>query len=303
LITGVAGAYWDFTYHDLNKVDMFFQPAHLVIYSSILADLIMGVILSIRTGFKSLMILSAFQLILGYSDLAWHNIFGFDTALSPPHIGLVLTNILNILLLLQRLSQIRLKIALVLGVGALWLSSTLFLLLFSNVSARTEETKYYVIPPMIVSFIVSSVLMPMLSISIAKLAHLVGTRSIYVAAIYTSVIAITVVIAHPYIRLTLPLLLAGNIVPSIVFDKNQKVGALLFGMLWPFTYDPFAFPIIAYAVIGNIFSIRETYMLIYSLAKYIPAVAVIGGISSLVTFYLTTKWPDYRRRSHTARIG
>lgn len=44
VLVGITGAFWDLTYHTLNKVDTFFQPAHLVIYNSIFAALLIGIV-------------------------------------------------------------------------------------------------------------------------------------------------------------------------------------------------------------------------------------------------------------------
>ncbi|HEY6588446.1 MAG TPA: hypothetical protein VIY98_09150, partial [Nitrososphaeraceae archaeon] len=45
LFSGLTGAFWDITYHALNEVDNFFQPAHLVIYSSLFLVFLIGIII------------------------------------------------------------------------------------------------------------------------------------------------------------------------------------------------------------------------------------------------------------------
>jgi hypothetical protein len=64
----ITGAFWDLTYHALNKVDTFFQPAHLVIYNSIFAALLIGIVIALKTRYRSLAIISGIQLATGFAD-------------------------------------------------------------------------------------------------------------------------------------------------------------------------------------------------------------------------------------------
>lgn len=293
-----AGGIWDITYHSLNRVDTFFQPAHVLIYLSIAASLALGIILSLKTGFKPLIILSCTMLALGYGDLLWHNAFGFDSALSPTHIALSLTAILNSWFLFQKLREINSRIGLALSLGSLWLSTMLLLIIFSVAPAKTSEIKYYVIPPTAVSFVVGSVAMPILSTVIAtKLANLARIRSVYVTTVFASTIAFFGIIANPHVTFVLPLFLAGTLVPSIVFDKNQKVGVVLFGALWFLTYAPYSFSIMAYAINGGIFSVNDTNLLLYSLGPYYPVFMSIGAISSIGSYHLLAMLTTKRRKA------
>src|SRR5215217_2237857 len=80
LFSGITGAFWDVTYHAVNKVDNFFQPAHLVIYSSLFLVFITGIIITIMFPKKFLFaVIPASLLLAGYFDLLWHNNFGFDS--------------------------------------------------------------------------------------------------------------------------------------------------------------------------------------------------------------------------------
>ena len=89
LFSGITGAYWDITYHALNEVDDFFQPAHLVIYSSLFLVFLIGVIITIICPKNFLFaVILACQLLSGYFDFLWHDNFGFDSFLSPPHVML-----------------------------------------------------------------------------------------------------------------------------------------------------------------------------------------------------------------------
>ena len=79
LFSGITGAFWDITYHSLNEVDDFFQPAHLVIYSSLFLVFFVGVIITIICPKKFLFaVIPACLLLSGYFDLLWHDNFGFE---------------------------------------------------------------------------------------------------------------------------------------------------------------------------------------------------------------------------------
>lgn len=294
-----AGGIWDATYHSVNKVDTFFQPAHVVIYSSIAASLVLGIILAIKTGFKPLLILSCTMLAMGYGDLLWHNTFGFDSSLSPPHIALSLTTILNSWFLFQKMREINSKVGLSLSLGSLWLSAMLFLVIFSIAPAKTSDTKYYVIPPTVMSFIVGSVLMPVLSTIVAtKLANLARIRFVYITIVFASVIAVFGIIANPHVIVILPFFLAGTLLLSVIYEKNQKIGVVLFGALWFLTYAPYSFSIMAYAINGGIFSVNDTKLLLYSLGAYYPAFISVGVISSIGSYHLLTILDKRRRKAN-----
>ena len=131
VLVGITGAFWDLTYHALNKVDTFFQPAHLVIYNSIFAALLIGFVIALKTRYRSLAIISGIQLATGFADLMWHNAFGFDSFLSPPHTVLVITAVLQPWLLFRKLCELDSEIGKVVSLGTLWLSITFLLLEFS----------------------------------------------------------------------------------------------------------------------------------------------------------------------------
>ena len=89
LFLGITGTFYDLTYHITNVVDTFYQPGHLLIYSNIFGSVIVGIILFVKTRFKSLIIFGGAILGFGFVDLLWHNTFGFDSFLSPPHMILI----------------------------------------------------------------------------------------------------------------------------------------------------------------------------------------------------------------------
>lgn len=106
----ISGSNWDIIWHGIGNVESFFTPPHSVIYSGV-ALAIGGIILAIflftvveqKKGSRSIspfyflrlstipfslklaVIGSLLQLTAGPFDFWWHNQFGFDGLLSPPH--------------------------------------------------------------------------------------------------------------------------------------------------------------------------------------------------------------------------
>jgi hypothetical protein len=107
----ISGSNWDIIWHGIGNVESFCTPPHSVIYSGValaIGSIILGVILfSIfeeKKGSRSIspvyflrlsiilpfplklaVIGSLLQLTAGPFDFWWHNQFGFDGLLSPPH--------------------------------------------------------------------------------------------------------------------------------------------------------------------------------------------------------------------------
>ena len=107
----ISGSNWDIIWHGIRNVETFFTPPHSVIYSGValaIGSIIVGIILStlferknelksisplsllrsstmIPFSLKLAVIGSLLQLTAGLFDFWWHNQFGFDGLLSPPH--------------------------------------------------------------------------------------------------------------------------------------------------------------------------------------------------------------------------
>jgi hypothetical protein len=106
----ISGSNWDIIWHGIRNVETFFTPPHSVIYSGValaIGSIILGIILSTffehKKGLKNISLLSLLrlsiipfslklaaigsllQLSAGPFDFWWHNQFGFDGLLSPPH--------------------------------------------------------------------------------------------------------------------------------------------------------------------------------------------------------------------------
>ena len=305
LFSGITGAFWDITYHALNEVDNFFQPAHLVIYSSLFLVFLIGIIITIIRPKKFLFaVIPACLLLSGYFDLLWHDNFGFDSFLSPPHVMLSFLPILYSFMIFKHFQKLPssttntnayLKIGgQTISLGVLWLSITFLFLMFSIASIKSPDTSFYIIPPSFVSLIISFIAMPILSLSILYYGNVKNNiNPIYVAGVFAFSIIISTIIVNPNITFTFPYLLLGTILPAFLYNKNKFVGFVLFGGLWMFTYVPYSFKIILYSLTGVIVELKHTLFLSSNyLIPYYPLIIAIGIYIALFVYYITKKHPN-----------
>ncbi|MGZ5471536.1 MAG: hypothetical protein ACXWE0_07675 [Nitrososphaeraceae archaeon] len=301
LFSGITGAFWDITFHALNEVDDFFQPAHLVIYSSLFLVFLVGVIITIICPKKFLFaVIPACLLLSGYFDLLWHDNFGFDSFLSPPHVMLSFLPILYSFMIFKHFQKlpssttnVYSKIGQTISLGVLWLSITFLLLMFSLVSVKSSDTSFYIISPPFVSLIISFIIMPILSLSIVYYGNANNINPVYITGLFAFSLTISTIIANPNITFTFPYLLLGTILPAFFYNKNKFVGFVLFGGLWMFTYVPYSFKIILYSLTGIIVELKHTlFISSYYLIPYYPLVIAGGIYVALFVYYLTRKHPN-----------
>jgi hypothetical protein len=306
LFSGITGAYWDVTYHALNKVDNFFQPAHLVIYSSLFLVFLIGVVITIINPRNFLFaVIPACQLLSGYFDLLWHDNFGFDSFLSPPHVILSFIPILYSFMIFKHFQKLSssptntknfyLKSGgQVISLGVLWLSITFLLLMFSIPSNKSPDTSFHIIPPQFVSLIISFVVMPILSLSIVFYGSVKNNiNPLYIAGIFVFSLTISTIITNSNITFTFPYLLLGTILPALLYNKNKFIGSVLFGGLWMFTYVPYSFKIILYSLTGVIVELKYTFFLSTNyLIPYYPLTITVGIYVALFLYYVTKQHPN-----------
>ena len=298
LFSGITGAFWDITYHALNELDDFFQPAHLVIYSSLFLVFLVGIIITIICPKKFLFaVIPACLLLSGYFDLLWHDNFGFDSFLSPPHVMLSFLPVLYSFMIFKHFQKlpssttnVYSKIGQTISLGVLWLSVTFLLLMFSLVSVKSSDTSFYIISPPSISLIISFIVMPILSLSIVYYGNVNNINPVYITVLFAFSLTISTIIANPNITFTFPYLLLGTILPAFLYNKNKLVGFVLFGGLWMFTYVPYSFKIILYSLTGVIVELKYTlFISSYYLIPYYPLIITSGIYVALFVYYLTRK--------------
>jgi hypothetical protein len=305
LFSGITGAFWDITYHALNEVDNFFQPAHLVIYSSLFLVFIVGIIITIISRKKFLFsVIPTCLLLSGYFDLFWHDNFGFDSFLSPPHVMLSFLPVLYSFMIFKHFQKLPFSTTenngyfkiggQAISLGVLWLSITFLLLMFSIASIKSPNTSFYIIPPPFVSLIVSFAIMPILTLSIVYYGNVKNNvNPIYVAILFVFSITISTIIANPSITFTFPYLILGTIIPAFLYNKNKFAGFMLFGGLWMFTYVPYSFKIILYSLTGVIVELKYTLFISNNyIISYYPLIIASGIYVALFVYFLTRKHPN-----------
>lgn len=181
----IGGTSWDVTSHLMKEPETFFTPSHAVLYTGIslltLAAGIGGFVLirnkeirriSFATGFKLLIIGSMVSLAAGPADFLWHEAFGVDGLLSPPHLALItgmLINSIAVVLGLARMGHIGLtpskekivRLAMIPAFAALWFTTIWYVYMFSLPFSNGEDFKFNPNPN--VAALIATISLPFLS--------------------------------------------------------------------------------------------------------------------------------------------
>lgn len=181
----IGGTSWDVTSHIMKEPETFFTPSHAVLYTGIglltLAAGIGGFVLirnkeirrkSFATGFKLLIIGSMVSLTAGPSDFLWHEFFGVDGLLSPPHLALITGMLINSIAVVLGLARIRytgltpskekiVRLALIPAFAALWFTMIWYVYMFSLPFSNGEDFKFN--PDPNVAALIATISLPFLS--------------------------------------------------------------------------------------------------------------------------------------------
>ena len=181
----IGGTSWDVTSHIMKEPETFFTPSHAVLYTGIglltLAAGIGGFLLirskeirrkSFATGFKLLIIGSMVSLTAGPSDFLWHEAFGVDGLLSPPHLALITGMLINSIAVVLGLARIRytgltpskekiVRLALIPAFAALWFTMIWYVYMFSLPFSNGEDFKFNPNPN--VAALIATISLPFLS--------------------------------------------------------------------------------------------------------------------------------------------
>src|SRR5215217_1337092 len=180
----IGGTSWDVTSHLMLEPETFFTPSHTVLYTGVglltIASGIGGVVLfrnkenrrnSYATAFKFLVIGSAVSLVAGPSDFLWHETFGVDGLLSPPHLTLItgmLINAVGVVLGITRiivhvppLKHKLIKAIMIPAFAALWFTTTWYVYMFALPFSNGEHFRFNLDP--IVATLIALIALPLLS--------------------------------------------------------------------------------------------------------------------------------------------
>ena len=181
----IGGTSWDVTSHIMKEPETFFTPSHAVLYTGIglltFAAGIGGFVLirnkeirrkSFATGCKLLIIGSMVSLAAGPSDFLWHEAFGVDGLLSPPHIALITGMLINSIAVVLGLARIQytgltpskekiVRLALIPAFAALWFTMIWYVYMFSLPFSNGENFKFNPNPN--VAAFIATISLPFLS--------------------------------------------------------------------------------------------------------------------------------------------
>ncbi|MPZ07657.1 MAG: hypothetical protein GEU26_14775 [Nitrososphaeraceae archaeon] len=192
----IAGTSWDVTSHIMQEPETFFTPSHTVLYAGVglltIAAGTSGFLLirnnelrgrSFATPMKLLIIGSTISLAAGPSDFLWHEIFGVDGLLSPPHLALITGMLINAVATVVGLERIGvhvtsssrqrlIKAAMVPAFAALWFTTIWYVYMFSLPFSDGENFQFNLNPN--IASLIAIVTLPLLS----SIIFLIASKSI-----------------------------------------------------------------------------------------------------------------------------
>ena len=181
----IAGTSWDVTSHIMQEPETFFTPSHTVLYAGVglltIAAGTSGFLLirnnelrgrSFATPMKLLIIGSTISLAAGPSDFLWHETFGVDGLLSPPHLALITGMLINAVATVVGLARIGvhvtsssrqrlIKAAMVPAFAALWFTTIWYVYMFSLPFSDGENFQFNLNPT--IASLIAIVILPLLS--------------------------------------------------------------------------------------------------------------------------------------------
>jgi hypothetical protein len=181
----IAGTSWDVTSHIMEEPESFFTPSHALLYAGVgLLIVAAGTSVILLFGnnrlrrspvaapLKLLIVGSTISCVAGPSDFFWHELFGVDGLLSPPHLSLITGMLINAVATVLGLTRIAalinscprkrlIKAAMVPAFAALWFTATWYVYMFSLPFSNGENFQYNLDPS--IAALIAIIALPMLS--------------------------------------------------------------------------------------------------------------------------------------------
>jgi hypothetical protein len=280
----IAGTSWDVTSHIMEEPETFFTPSHTLLYAGIgLLAVAAGinVILLIRntdlrgrsiaTPMKLLILGSTISLVAGPSDFLWHETFGVDGLLSPPHLALITGMLINSIATVLGLARIVVRItshsrqrlikaAMVPAFAALWFTTTWYVYMFSLPFSNGENFQFNLNPN--IGSLIAIVTLPMLSsiifLTASKSIGRFGAGTIVSALVVTINIFANIIPSQGMLIPILPWYCIIAILPALIADiilynstTKSKLGfratELISGILVSSVFYIFNYPMLTWA--------------------------------------------------------
>ena len=239
----ISGTSWDVTSHLMLQPETFFTPSHTVLYTGVglltITAVLVGALLiknkdlgtkSFSTSFKLFIIGSAISLIAGPSDFLWHETFGVDGLLSPPHLALItgmLINVVGVVIGITRiivhvppLKQKLVKVTMIPAFTALWFTTTWYVYMFALPFSNGEHFQFNLDPN--VSTIIALIALPLVSsmifLTASKTIGRFGAASTIVALVAGLNIFANIIPTGNVLTPLLPWYSIISIIPVLVAD-------------------------------------------------------------------------------------
>jgi hypothetical protein len=280
----IAGTSWDVTSHIMQEPETFFTPSHTVLYAGVgLLTIVAGTsgFLLIRnnelrgrsftTPMKLLIIGSTISLVAGPSDFLWHETFGVDGLLSPPHLALITGMLINAVATVVGLARIGvhvtspsrqrlIKAAMVPAFAALWFTTTWYVYMFSLPFSDGENFQFNLNPT--IASLIAIVTLPLLSsiifLTASKSIGRFGAGTIVSALVVGTNIFANIVPSQGMMISILPWYFIIAILPALIADIilnnatiKSKLGLraseLIAGILVSSVFYIFNYPMLTWA--------------------------------------------------------
>jgi hypothetical protein len=280
----IAGTSWDVTSHIMEEPETFFTPSHAVLYVGVgmlTIAAVTSVILLIRnnllrgmpvaTALKLLIIGSTISLVAGPSDFLWHETFGVDGLLSPPHLALITGMLINAVATVLGLARIDvhitspsrqklIKAAMIPAFAALWFTTTWYVYMFSLPFSNGENFQFNLNP--LIASLIAIVTLPILSsiifLTASKCIGRFGAGTIVSALVVGINIFANIVPSHGMLSSILPWYTITAILPALIADivlysstMKSKLGLrtseLIAGILVSLVFYIFNYPMLTWA--------------------------------------------------------
>lgn len=280
----IAGTSWDVTSHIMQEPETFFTPSHTVLYTGVgllaIAAGTSGFLLirnnelrgrSFATPMKLLIIGSTMSLAAGPSDFLWHETFGVDGLLSPPHLALITGMLINAVATVVGLARIGvhvtsssrqrlIKAAMVPAFAALWFTTIWYVYMFSLPFSDGENFQFNLNPT--IASLIAIVTLPLLSsiifLTASKSIGRFGAGTIVSALVVGTNIFANIVPSQGMMISILPWYFIVAILPALIADiilnnstTKSKLGLraseLVAGILVSSVFYIFNYPMLTWA--------------------------------------------------------
>jgi hypothetical protein len=301
----IGGTSWDVTSHLMLQPETFFTPSHTVLYTgvgllAITAGLVGALLIknkdlgtkSFSTSFKLFIIGSSISLVAGPTDFLWHETFGVDGLLSPPHLALITGMLINavgvvigitrIIVHVPPLKQKLIKVTMIPVFAALWFTTTWYVYMFALPFSNGEHFQFNLDPN--VATLIALIALPLLSsvifLTASKAIGRFGAATAVVAVVAGINIFANIIPTGNVLTPLLPWYSMLSILPVIVADLvlNNSIIKSKMGSLRS--------EIISGIIIGSIFYVLNYPMLTWTFS--LPLNMPLDSINNILPNFVNS---------------